>query len=751
MDDRPPFRFPGQDPLSRRLTELEQFQERQTEAIVDADRSPKGLRASVEGAFAASEAELQQLNRVLAGAVAEGSAKPIECRPGCSHCCQRTPEATFAEATAAAAYVEESFSGYAKDALTAKLADYVRHTAPIRPAGLSENRLQCPFLESGLCSIYPARPLSCRALNSVDASVCERIAKGEENNGERPTVPAQVGILSALRTGLRLGLAFEAMDARLMDLPFVVSKLLADPLAGEQFCGGNDKLAEGLLPFDLEPFHPGELAMIWKPVHAAQNAEASGNLTIAIYEQHKLFVEQMLEKGDFWKGLESFSGNHAAHAMARIDVPRVCSSQSEILESRQRFVAAMRDFVAKGFKPEDAFDALSIHQTMNLTYQGADDLEILTEHGKMVGDIATRCFPDLSGPIPKRPRRDKLRVGYFSSNLNSSNGGRWATGWVENHGDDIETFCFLIGKRYDAVSERFKRESDHFYWLLRSVPENARFVRSLGLDVLIFTDIGLHARNTQYSSLRLAPVQCTAWGHPETSGLSTIDYYLSSDMMEPADGDASYTEKLVRLPRTGLCYPRISAEPSRLDRSDFGVPEAEPFVLMAQASLKLLPHHDYLYARICERTGAPLVILESNAQGDTRILKQRLENAGVPTRWLPYQNQTDYLALLKAADVSLDPPMWSGGNTTIQALTFGTPVVTLPGPFMRARHSYAMLQLAGAPGLIAEDEDDYVDLASNPDRQREAMAILDPEPLYEDFDVVKSLDENLWKMADGLL
>ena len=54
------------------------------------------------------------------------------------------------------------------------------------------------------------------------------------------------------------------------------------------------------------------------------------------------------------------------------------------------------------------------------------------------------------------------------------------------------------------------------------------------------------------ASLRHAPVQATTWGHPVTSGMSTIDFFLSADEFEPPDADAHYTETLIRLPRMGV-------------------------------------------------------------------------------------------------------------------------------------------------------------------------------------------------------
>lgn len=630
-----------------------------------------------------------------------------------------------------------------------RIAQYVTETEIYRQGTMSDSRVPCPYLENNLCSIYPVRPSSCRGLNSVDAEVCEGISRREASVDAKPVVPAQVSIAGAIRLGLRLGMVFGAIEAATVDLGYASQIAFSAPESANKLLQGKDKFAPARLPYDLEAFEPGELTLRWEPAFRTEQEKTppTGNIPMEIVAQHKKLVDVSNSTGNFKEGLAQFQGRHAAHGIAKIDVPRVCESESEIHETRRAFVNAMREFEDAGYPAADAFDALSIHQTVSLTYQGIDDLEIMREHGRlMVERISKKCLPELTEPIPKR-KGGKLRVGYISPNLNNSNGGRWAIGWLANHGPDIETYCFLLGWRYDNVTARFNESADHFFWLTRGVPENARFIKSLDLDVLIFPDIGLHARSTQYSALRMAPVQCTAWGHPDTTGLSTIDYYLSSELMEPSNGQDYYSEQLVLLPRTGLCYPRGSRPPSNLDRAHFGLPENERLIFMAQANMKMLPQHDHLYREICERTGTSLVILESSAKGDAVVLKRRLKKAEVPTRWLPYQQPQDYRALMALADVSLDTPMWSGGNTTVQALTAGIPVVTLPGPFMRGRHSLAMLQVANAPGLIAKDERDYIDLACDIERQQEAIKELDPEPLYGDVAVVKALDEFLWKAS----
>ena len=103
-----------------------------------------------------------------------------------------------------------------------------------------------------------------------------------------------------------------------------------------------------------------------------------------------------------------------------------------------------------------------------------------------------------------------------------------------------------------------------------------------------------------------------------------------------------------------------------------------------------------------------------------------LEKYGVgPDRLLtlPFLPHDDYLQVNMHADVMLDCLRWSGGNTSLDAISAGLPVVTLPGRFMRARQSQGMLRLADVPELIADERQEYVatavDIARNAARRRD--------------------------------
>jgi CRISPR-associated protein Csy1 len=97
------------------------------------------------------------------------------------------------------------------------------------------------------------------------------------------------------------------------------------------------------------------------------------------------------------------------------------------------------------------------------------------------------------------------------------------------------------------------------------------------LDVLVYPEVGMHPDIVALSALRLAPVQCMAWGHPTTSGSPQMDWYISCEAMETADAPSQYRERLALLPGLGTNYamPELSGEPRR---AEFGLPE-EPHAL----------------------------------------------------------------------------------------------------------------------------------------------------------------------------
>ena len=100
---------------------------------------------------------------------------------------------------------------------------------------------------------------------------------------------------------------------------------------------------------------------------------------------------------------------------------------------------------------------------------------------------------------------------------------------------------------------------------------------------------------------RLAPVQCVTWGHPLTTGIETIDYFLSSADLEPPHADDHYTEKLVRLSHLTNYYYRPDPPALTKSRSDFGFADEDHVYLCPQNLFKLHPENDVVFGEILRR------------------------------------------------------------------------------------------------------------------------------------------------------
>jgi predicted O-linked N-acetylglucosamine transferase (SPINDLY family) len=220
--------------------------------------------------------------------------------------------------------------------------------------------------------------------------------------------------------------------------------------------------------------------------------------------------------------------------------------------------------------------------------------------------------------------------------------------------------------------------------------------------------------------LRLAPVQCVTWGHPITSGLPTIDYFISSELMEPAEGDNHYSEKLIRLSNLGIAYPKPSLPPQRKTRLDMGLAEDKIIYLNCQSLFKYLPENDEIFPKIARQVpNSQFIFICHRSEFVTHCFQSRLSQAfnKYGLNWqdygvmMPQLEQNDYFQLNLLADIYLDNLSWSGGNTTLEAIACQLPVVTCPGEFMRGRHSYAILKKLGITETIATDKNHYIEIA----------------------------------------
>ncbi len=442
-------------------------------------------------------------------------------------------------------------------------------------------------------------------------------------------------------------------------------------------------------------------------------------------------------------------------------VYRDCAQVEAVREAYVRGLDSLLQRVAqwRGLRRGEALHALQ-WSNFYLAYQGFDDRVPQERYAAFVHEIIQAVAPDcLEPPRQRASGGSRPRIGFISSFFTDSTVGHYFLRWVTQLDPErFEVYVYHLRPGSNAIAQEISAKVARFSPLGgKRLEDVIAEVRSDQLDILVYPELGMDSTCFLLAAMRLAPVQAAAWGHPVTSGHATIDYYFSSGPMEPQDGQAHYTERLLRLPGIGTSYPR-PPRPARLTRRDLGLPEEGELLLLPQSLYKIHPDNDALVAKIlAQRPSARLVLFNGRHEIITEALVARLERAlgeeGVAAGGrlvvLPYMPRERYLQVNLACDLMLDTLHWSGGNTSLDALACDLPIVTLPGAFMRGRQSAAMLEIAGAPELVVADAQSYhalvLDLLAEPERRAELSARLaaGSERLFDDPAPLQTLEEFL--------
>lgn len=370
-----------------------------------------------------------------------------------------------------------------------------------------------------------------------------------------------------------------------------------------------------------------------------------------------------------------------------------------------------------------AFVALGNTTPYYLAYLGKNDVEAQRIYGTFVTQLISARSPELSERQLKVTALEgrKLKIGFVSAHFYNHSVWKIITsGWLKYlDRERFQVSCYSTGTIRDGITEQARQLSDSFFesqdidGLARTILENRH-------DVLIYPGVGMDHHTQLLAATRLAPVQCVAWGHPVTTGMPTVDYFLSSALMEPPDGDNHYTEQLVRLPNISVCYELLDLpeqeSPPELESAS---PHAVRF-LCCQNLLKYQPKYDDVFARIAALVPTACFVFIDFGGGLKQILLKRLDNhfrqKGLVLEnhllFVPKQGPSGYAALNAGCDIYLDSIGWSGGNTTLESLPYDKPIVTMTGPFMRGRHTAAILTMMGVTETIATNQDEYVNIAA---------------------------------------
>jgi predicted O-linked N-acetylglucosamine transferase (SPINDLY family) len=399
-------------------------------------------------------------------------------------------------------------------------------------------------------------------------------------------------------------------------------------------------------------------------------------------------------------------------------LPQVGLGSAELAAARAWFETELDRLLAE--PPAIADPLAAVHRTpFFLCYQGRND----RSSNARLAELFLRTSPGLGYASPSagraRPSGGRPRVGFVSGYLRRHSVGVWYRDLVRLviESGRFEALLFAYG---EDVDERLKAAAEArgaFVPLGRTLQEARARIEARRPDVLLYTDVGMHPFLYFLAFGRLAPVQALLAGHPCTSGIPSIDYFLSNVFQDGEDAQDHYTERLVRLPQIAVYVERTEPPAAPLSRAALGLCEDTRYYVCPMMLQKLHPDFDDALAAILRRDPQGEVVLFADAARPLwqRQLEERFARTmpDVADRvvFRPFAPKPEFLSLLLAADCVLDPFRFSGGVTSYIVLSLGVPLVTLPGALFRSRMTAGMYWQAGVADCIARSPEHYVELA----------------------------------------
>jgi predicted O-linked N-acetylglucosamine transferase (SPINDLY family) len=354
-------------------------------------------------------------------------------------------------------------------------------------------------------------------------------------------------------------------------------------------------------------------------------------------------------------------------------------------------------------------------QPFFLAYQEENNLTLLAQYGRICVSSMQRWLDRERLPAFVRPAANRIRLGIVSADIRLHSVWMALTkGWLQSFDPDrFEIVIFSLANRVDKETAWARSHSDIFIGGPKDLSQWVSAIREQNCEILLYPAVGMHPQTLKLACLRLAPVQINSWGHPDTSGLPTLDYYVSANCFEPADAQSYYSEKLVCLPHLGNRMQPMALQSVDLDFDSLNIDPERPILVCPGSPFKYQPAHDHIFVEIARR---------------------------LPEAQLVFFRPDDTIG-------------FSGYNTALQAVECGLPVVTREGRFLRGRLASGILRRMDLQELIAETKADYVDLVVNlvTDRDYQAHIRMELEKrrsvLFDDLAAIGPFQDFLESVA----
>ncbi len=435
-----------------------------------------------------------------------------------------------------------------------------------------------------------------------------------------------------------------------------------------------------------------------------------------------------------------------------LTLPIINKSQKSIRQCRRRLVDQIKLLESINIAIQDPHKQVG-STNFYLVYHGLNDRELQ----EMIAEFYIRICPDLSWISPRckkiRQPYDKIKIGIVSKFLSNHTIGVLNQGIIKHLSRErfnVKVFGFTEQNR-DYLTDTISNSPDEVVVLPRDLRAARSEIANHSLDILYYLDIGMDPLTYFMAFSRLAPVQCVTWGHPVTTGIPNMDYFISSETAELPGAENNYSEQLVLPNRLATYYYRPGQPKDIRSREYFGFSNDCNLYICPQSLFKFHPDFDNILGKLLRQDQSGLLVLiEGKHKHWTKLLMERFTNSFPDVidrvKFVPRMRTNDYLSLLKIADVLLDTPHFGGGSSSLEAFAFGIPIVTLPGEYLCSRLTMGFYRQMNIMDCIARDTQDYLKIAyklANDTTWRSKIINkieANAHCLYEDIEAVHELE-----------
>jgi len=389
-----------------------------------------------------------------------------------------------------------------------------------------------------------------------------------------------------------------------------------------------------------------------------------------------------------------------------------------------------------------------------LAYQSGDNIKVLEYYGDMCCEVMKE-WQERNEYKSEKSITKKIKIGIVSAHVKNHSVWNAITKGIllKLNKKIFSIHTFNVGKSTDLETNIAINNSESYY---HDVGELADWYRCLvhnNCDILIYPEIGMHALTFQLACTRISKIQLCMWGHPETSGLKTIDYFISAEMFENENSDKNYSEKLIKLPNLGTYLIEQRKNYNVTDLHYFEI-ENIPTLICAGALHKYEKKNDWLFIEIIKKCKkVKFLFFSPNKDWEMKFYERMLiefkkNNLEINSyvQIIPFLDESKFSNVLRNGTIYLDSIGFSGFNTAIKAIEENLPVVSLNNDKLKGNLANALLLRLGLRELIANSYEEYFEIINkilNDETYRQLIIKRIQENkkiIYEDEEVIHALE-----------